>query len=140
MDWFTWFIVAVGLGLLICGVLAVAFLFFLFIRHYDWRLWPSIRRARRRVRDLVLQRSSFAKIVTRPGATPEKLTMFIGTRTDADAERLRKDDSFIPAARNALLLSGYPPNAVTFVHFPILSKETVDRDYAGRWTEAMEYP
>ena len=105
-----------------------------------WRLSSAVRDAKRRIRELAIKKSSLVRISSRLGATPERLVIWIGTRTDAESESLRKDPDFVTEFRNALLQSGYPADAVPFVHFDILSQETVDRDYAGRWAEAQEYP
>jgi len=141
MEFLLWFIVAVVLGLLACGVLVLILVLGLFAFHYDWAIVPSEKRAKRRIRDLVLQRGGGeAKIYSFHGATRSHLTMLIGTQTDAQAEKLRQDAGFITALRDALEKSGYPPESVPFVGFPIGSQETIDRDYAGSWPEYLENP
>jgi hypothetical protein len=103
----------------------------------------TIRKAKRQVKDVALQRCPDVRVFSRKGAikiSPGYLAFWIATKTDADAEMLRGDASFLPALRNALLAAGYPVDAVPYVRFPVESQETVDRDYNGNWNEAMEMP
>lgn len=140
MEFLLWFMIAVVVGLLALGVLALVVVLVLFAFHYDWKLVPSVRRAKRKIRNLVLQQSVEAKIYSFQGATPSHLVILIGTGTDEEAARLRQDIGFLPALRDALTTSGYPPESVPFVQFPITSQETVSRDYAGNWAEYLENP
>ena len=110
---------------------------------FNWRLWPAIRRARRGVREVALQRCTDSRVLVRHGHTASSahnVTFFIATNTETDAQKLREDKTFYPALKSALLAAGYPVDAAQYVHFPVDSQERVDRDHNGDWNEAMEKP
>jgi len=106
-------------------------------------LWLTIRKAKRLVREAALQRCPDARLFFRSGATdvsPRHVVFLIATKTDAQAQMLREDTSFLPALRDALTGAGYPPEAIPHIHFPVDSQERVDREHNGNWSEAIELP
>ena len=109
----------------------------------DWKRWPTIRRARKRIREVARQRCSTAKVFSHQGATkidPRYLNFLITTDTDRERDLMRNDSQIYEQFCNALLNAGYPRQAIPSVHFSIESQETVDRDYGGRWNEATQMP
>ncbi len=110
---------------------------------YSWRLWPVIRRARRKVREVARRRNPNVDVSSSQGATaisPRYLAFCIRTDTDKERDLLCEDPEIYQQFRDALLRAGYPQDAIPFVHFGIQSQETVDRDYGGRWHEAGQMP
>ena len=131
---------------LLAGLLAAVTLFFLLgvgsliKSSFDWKLWPTIRRARREVKKLARQRCPNAKVFSF-GAThidPRHLAIWITTNTDEQRDRLRQDSVLHQQLRDALLQAGYPPAAVPLVGFAFESQETVDRDFGGNWYYATK--
>jgi len=107
---------------------------------FDWKLWPTIRRARREVKKLARQRCPNAKVFSF-GATdidPRHLAIWITANTDEQRDRLRQDSILHQQFRDALLQAGYPPAAVPLVGFVFESQETVDRDFGGNWYYATK--
>ena len=130
---------------LIAAVMIVSLLAFTksLNKSYDWRLWPSIRRARREIREVARQRIPKAEVFTHEGATalnPGHLAFCITTATDKERDLLCEDPEIYQQFRNALLRAGYPQDTVPVVHFGIESQETVDRDYGGSWSERTQMP
>jgi hypothetical protein len=109
----------------------------------DWKRWPAIRRARKIIREVARQRCSNAKVFSHQGATkidPRYLNFLITTDTDGERDLMRNDSQIYEQFCNALLNAGYPQQAIPSVHFSIESQEKVDRDYGGRWNEAIQMP
>jgi hypothetical protein len=129
---------------LLAGLLVAVALFFrvmgLIRSSSDWKLWPTIRRAKREVNKLARQRCPNAKVFSF-GATdidPRHLAIWITTNTDEQRDRLRQDSLLHQQLRDALLQAGYPPAAVPLVSFAFESRETVDRDFGGNWYYATK--
>ena len=115
----------------------------MFAKIYDWKLLPAIRRARRKVERAACRRVPNAEVSSSQGATsinPAHLAFCIRTSTDKERDLLRQDSTIYEEFRTALVKSGYPPDAISRVHFGIESQETVDRDFGGSWREAVEMP
>jgi len=109
----------------------------------DWRLWSAICRARRYIKAVARKRVPTAEVVSRQGATkisPGHLSFGIRTQTDRDRDILCQDPDIHKEFRDALIKAGYPAETHPVVHFGIQAQETVDRDYGGRWNEALEMP
>jgi hypothetical protein len=65
---------------------------------------------------------------------------WIKTSTDSERDFLRQAPETYQQFCQALLISGYPQDAISLVHFRIESQETVDREYGGSWRQATEGP
>jgi len=131
-----WLVAAVLLALLLGFARMLA-------NTYDWRLWPALRRARREVTKVARERLPNAGVFSRQGATainPRYVDFWITTATDKERDLLCQDPEIYRQFCSALLRSGYPQDAVSSVHFRIQSQETVDREYGGCWSEAIEMP
>ncbi len=112
-------------------------------RLLNFRLWLTIRRAKRAIRNVARQRVPNAGTFSVHGATainPENVGFWITTSTDNERDLLRQAPETYEQFCDALMRAGYPQDAVPRVHFRIESQETVDRDYGGRWGEATEMP
>lgn len=59
------------------------------------------------------------------------------TAIDRERDLLCEDPMIYRQFCNAVLGTGYPPDAISSVHFRIQSQETVNRDYGGRRHEAI---
>lgn len=106
------------------------------------RLWLPvvIRRAERRVRQLVCARFPCCRVWSF-GATdidPKYLAIWISTDTDAERDALAGDDALRRHLYDVLREVGYPAGAVDQVAFGFESQETVDREYQGNWYYAMK--
>lgn len=107
---------------------------------FDWKLWPTIRRARREIKKLARERCANAKVFSF-GATyidPRHLAIWITTKTDEERDRLRRDSDLLRQLRDALLRAGYPLASVPYVGFAFESQETVERDFGGNWYHATK--
>ena len=105
-----------------------------------FRFRLAVRRARRELAQIAFGYCATAKVDCFSGATPEHSSFRISVSTDQIRDQMRKEPELYQQLCSALLRSGYPEDAVPFVHFRIESQETVDRDYGGRWTEEAEMP
>ncbi len=110
---------------------------------HKFRLWLAIHRAKRQIKEFAQHRCPGADVLSKTGAIhidPRHLAIWITTKTDEERDSLRRDLSLYQQLCNALLRAGYPADAVPLIHFSIESQETVDREYGGHWSEAIEMP
>lgn len=115
----------------------------LFNAKYDWKLFPAIWRARAELREVARKRVPNANIFSVQEATAidsRLVDFWITTDTDKERDLLAADPEIYIHFCDALARAGYPPSAITGVHFRIQSQETVDREYGGRWREATSMP
>src|SRR5215469_18241836 len=73
---------------------------------FDWRLWPSIWRARRNIQAVARKRVATAKVVSHQGATkirPGYLSFGIRTQTDLERDILSQDPDIHKEFRDALV-------------------------------------
>ena len=126
-----------GIALVFLSIVA------LMMSYFDWKLWPIIRRARRRVREIARCACPNVKVFSRQAASrqaPRPLTIWIATDTDEQRDRFLQDPSLYSQLSQALIDVGYPAHAVPRVRFVVQSQQTVNRDYGGSWREASEMP
>ena len=116
---------------LLGGLLAVIVILFvlgivgLINSSVDWKLRPTIRRAKREVKRLARQRCPKADVFSF-GATkidPRYLAIWITTKTDEERDGLRQDADFHRRIRDALSHAGYPEGAVPLVGFGLSPKK-----------------
>jgi len=135
---------AVSVALLALAVfLLISVVLLLMALRFNWRLWPTVRRARTEIRRVISGRCPGAEVFSIHGATnvdPRHLSFSIRTGTDQERDQLSADPLVYKELCGALHRARYPAAAIPFVHFVIQSQETVDRKFGGRWHEAMEYP
>jgi|SRR5450432_733463 hypothetical protein len=77
----------------------------------DWKRWPAIRRARKRIREVARQRCSNAKVFSHQGATkidPRYLNFLITTDTDRERDLMRNDSQIYEQFCNVLLMPDIP--------------------------------
>lgn len=106
-------------------------------------LGRTISRAVDQITEIARRRSLDTEVFVRRGAikiAPQHLAFWIATKTDDERDRLRSDPDLLPELHKALIDAGYPSESVRLVHFLVESQETVDREYGGSWSEAMEMP
>jgi hypothetical protein len=109
------------------------------MRFFDWNLWITIRRAKRRIRDLIRIACPEAKVFSRqyPSLdTPQRLNIWVVTKTDKERDRLVEDITLYQRLVDKFIESGYPTNAASHLRFVIQSQETLNRDYGGSWRSA----
>lgn len=97
-----------------------------------------IERAERGLLDLISKRVRGAKVFSiGVGLSPEHLALWIRTSTDNDRDALRADAGILLSMREILRKEHYPKEAIEKVELAIESDETVDRDWGGRWHDAV---
>jgi hypothetical protein len=64
---------------------------------------------------------------------PKHLVYWICVKTDAEKQRLEKDEALRRRLRELLSRYDYPPEGRDCVHIGFESHETVDRESAGNW-------
>jgi hypothetical protein len=106
----------------------------------SWKLRLAVRRARHEIEGISRHYCPTAQVSSRRGATPSHLSFRIAVGTDKERDRMRGEPNLYQQLCSALVRVGYPPEAVSAVHFRIESQETVDRDYGGSWQEESEMP
>lgn len=72
-------------------------------------------------------------------AFPEhsRFGILLGTRTDAEAEQLRRSPSAAARVRQLLAAAGFQDPEVGGLVVTIQSQESVDREYDGSWFNAL---
>lgn len=105
-----------------------------------WKLWLTVRRARREIEGIARHYCPTAKVFSRRGAAPRHLSFRIATATDKERNSMRAEPGLHQQLCNVLVQVGYPSDAVPGVHFRVESQETVDRDCGGSWQEEREMP
>ena len=99
--------------------------------------WLKIRRVKREIANLVNARGIPVRVLK----SPLMDVFYIATGTDRERDALRNDyPTLYSQLCDVLLRVGYKPSSSLPVSFPVESQETVDRDYGGSWSEAMEMP
>jgi hypothetical protein len=131
---------------LILGIVAVAGLVFIASLGWsvasvvDWRLLPTIYKARRELRRIAQRRFPSVTVKTF-GATnvdPKHLTVIVATVSDDERDKLKEAPGLDSELREALFRVGYPAAAVPAVRFVIESREALNRDFGGSWYQAMK--
>jgi len=105
------------------------------------RRWLRIRRARREIAKLVSSKLPTVRVLSTPGATftnLQRIHFVIATDTEDETDLLLKDyPGLYSQLCEAMIRVGYPPDAVPFLRFPVISQQTIDRDFGGSWSEAV---
>jgi hypothetical protein len=105
------------------------------------RHWMRIRRAKREIEKLVSPKLPNVRVLSTPGASLvdlDRAYFVIVTRTDEEAETLRKDyPSLYSQLCEAMIRVGYSSAAVPRLSFPVESQQTIDREFGGSWREAI---
>jgi hypothetical protein len=100
-----------------------------------------IRRAKREIAKLLSPRLANVRVFSTPGASwikIERIDFVIATDTEKQAESLRRDyPTIYPQLCEAMIRVGYSATAIPLLRFPVWSQETVDRENAGSWREAL---
>jgi hypothetical protein len=67
----------------------------------------------------------------------DAFAVWLCTRTDRERDRLGNPDPLLEKTRSILLEAGFSTSQVAALRTVAQSKETVDRDYEGRWFYAL---
>jgi len=105
------------------------------------RRWLRIRRAKREIAKVVSSKLARVRIFVTPGASfmnLQRIHFVIGTDTEEETDSLLKDYPILYSQLcEAMIRVGFFPDAIPLPRFPVISQQTIDRDFGGSWREAM---
>lgn len=103
--------------------------------------WLRIRHAKREIAKLVVPKVPSAKILSTPGASftsYERIYFVIATDTEEETNFLLKDyPTLYSRLCEAMARVGFSREAILSLRFPIISQQTIDRDFGGNWREFL---
>jgi hypothetical protein len=105
-----------------------------------WKFWLASRRAKGRIEVIARRYCPTAKAFRWSGSRFGRPSFCVEVSTDQQRDRVVQEPTLYQQFRDALYDSGYPSDVVPSIHFRVESRETLDRKYGGRWSEAMEMP
>ena len=105
-----------------------------------WKLWLASRRAKRAIELVARSYCLTAKAFKWRGSPIRQPLFCIEIVTDEERDRILQVPNLYPKFRDAAIKAGFPLDIIQHIRFRVESRETLDRDYGGRWREAVEMP
>jgi hypothetical protein len=100
------------------------------------RLRLSIWLAKIRIHRVAKEHGVTPKFIWWIGAIdldPKHLVFWIAADRDSERDELLADQTFRSDCIDAIIATGYPPDAARFTGIAIESQQTVDREFGGNW-------